>query len=375
MSDPNHRASPPLNSAPCSAPSSSTPARSSAASSPPSCDRPRSSPRRSARPATGSSPPWSPSPSSSSQVLSDDHSCRAAVARLLAWRAARGLPPVLARHRRLLQGPAAAPRGAPAPAGPRDRRRPPGRTPPRPGCSTAAAWSSSTARRVSMPDTPENQAAYPQHSNQKPGCGFPIARIVVLLSLATGGVLDAAIGAGKGKLTGEHALLRRCTAGCRPGDILLADGYYSSFDEVVTLVGDGRRRGDAAERQPAGPTSAAARRLGREDHLVEWHRHRNRPAWMSREEFAALPRVLPMRELRVRVDKPGFRTRAVRGGHDACWTPGRSRARNWRGSTGPGGMRSWTSDRSSRRCRWTCCGARRRRWSARRSGRTCWRTT
>ena len=51
-------------------------------------------------------------------------------------------------------------------------------------------------------------------------------------------------------------------------------------------------------------------RLGREDHLVEWHRSRNRRAWMTREEFAALPRVMTMRELRVRVEQPGFRTRS-----------------------------------------------------------------
>jgi hypothetical protein len=51
-------------------------------------------------------------------------------------------------------------------------------------------------------------------------------------------------------------------------------------------------------------------RLGREDHLVEWHRGRNRRAWMSREEFAALPRVMTMRELRVRVEQPGFRTKS-----------------------------------------------------------------
>jgi hypothetical protein len=51
-------------------------------------------------------------------------------------------------------------------------------------------------------------------------------------------------------------------------------------------------------------------RLGREDHVVEWHRDRNRRAWMSREEFAALPRVMAMRELRVRVEQPGFRTKS-----------------------------------------------------------------
>ena len=161
---------------------------------------------------------------------------------------------------------------------------------------------------VSMPDTPENQAAYPQHGLQKPGCGFPLARIVVLIALATGGVLDAAIGAGKGKLTGEMALVRSLHGRLKRGDIVLADSYYSSFDEVVTLAADGRRRGDAPARRAARrlPSRGAA---GPRGPRVAWQRSRNRPGWMSREEFAALPRVLAMRELRVRVDKPGFRTR------------------------------------------------------------------
>ena len=95
----------------------------------------------------------------------------------------------------------------------------------------------------------------------------------------------------------------------RRGDILLADSYYSSFDEVVTLAGMGV---DVVMRRHGGRPVDFRRgtRLGRQDHLVEWHRHRNRPGWMGREEFAALPRVLVMRELRVRVDRPGFRTRS-----------------------------------------------------------------
>jgi hypothetical protein len=161
---------------------------------------------------------------------------------------------------------------------------------------------------TTMADTPANQRAYPQHSNQKPGCGFPIARIVVLFSLATGCVLEAAIGASKGKLTGEHALFRSLHKHLKPGDIVLGDAYYSSFDEVVTLVGMGV---DVVMRQAANRQTdfRTGIKLGREDHIVEWHRHRNRWKWMSRAEFAVLPRVLRMRELRVRVDKPGFRTK------------------------------------------------------------------
>jgi hypothetical protein len=241
------------------------------------------------------------------QILAEDHSCQAALDRLLAWRAARGLPKCSTDTGGYCKA----------------RQRLPESLLPRLVRDTADRLQEQArddwlfhGRRVviadgtavSMPDTPANQAAYPQHALQKKGCGFPIARIVVLIALATGGVLDAAIGGGKGKLTGEMALLRSLHGRLRRGDLLLADRYYSSFDEVVTLVGMGV---DVVMRQHGGRPSdfRRGRRLGREDHWIEWHRSRNRPQWMSREEFAALPRELLMRELKVRVDKPGFRTK------------------------------------------------------------------
>ena len=84
----------------------------------------------------------------------------------------------------------------------------------------------------------------------------------MLLSLATGGVIDAALGGSKGKLSGEHALLRSLHGRLRPGDIVLADAYYSSFDEVVTLVGMGvdvvmRRSADGRPTSAAAPSWAA----------------------------------------------------------------------------------------------------------------------
>jgi Transposase DDE domain len=243
-----------------------------------------------------------------SQVSSDDQSCRSAVARLLAWRVARGLPACSPDA----GGYCKARQRLPESLLPRLARHVADRI----GDQAPQSWAFHGRRvliadgsTVSMPDTPENQAEYPQHSAQKPGCGFPIARIVVLIALATGCVLDAAIGAGKGKLTGEMALVRGLHGRLRRGDILVGDSYYSSFDEVVTLAGMGV---DVVMRRHGGRPVDFRRgtRLGRQDHTVEWHRNRNRPGWMGREEFAALPRVLTMRELRVRVDKPGFRTRS-----------------------------------------------------------------
>ena len=241
------------------------------------------------------------------QVHSDDHSCRAAVARLKGWLAGRGLPPCsLATG-----GYCKARQRLPESLLPRLVRRTGD------GLQEGAPddWLFHGRRvvivdgsGVSMPDTPENQRAYPQHSGQKAGCGSPIARIVVLLSLATGAALDLAIARTTGKLTGENALLRGLRGRLKPGDILLADGYYSSYPEVAALLAMGV---DVVMRQHGGRKSDFRRgeRLGREDHAVRWQRGRNRRSWMGREAFAALPRSIAMRELRVRVDRRGFRTK------------------------------------------------------------------
>jgi ABC-type transporter Mla MlaB component len=82
---------------------------------------------------------------------------------------------------------------------------------------------------VSMPDTAKNQAAYPQPASQKKGVGFPLARLVAVISLATGAVLDLAIGPYAGKCTGENALLRQLLPVFQEGDIALGDCYYASF--------------------------------------------------------------------------------------------------------------------------------------------------
>jgi putative transposase len=88
---------------------------------------------------------------------------------------------------------------------------------------------------VSMPDTPENQEAYPQNTQQQPGLGFPIARVVVALSLASGMLTDMAMGPYAGKETGETALLRQLLDGFEQGDVLLADRLYCSYFMIAVL--------------------------------------------------------------------------------------------------------------------------------------------
>ena len=90
-----------------------------------------------------------------------------------------------------------------------------------------------------MPDTPRNQAAYPQPSSQPPGLGFPIPRFLVVFSLAVGTVLEAAMGPYEGKQTSELALLRMIIDEFRPGDIVLADRFFCSYWVIAALRAKG----------------------------------------------------------------------------------------------------------------------------------------
>ena len=153
---------------------------------------------------------------------------------------------------------------------------------------------------VTMPDTPENQAAYPQLRTQAPGLGFPIARILVVFSLAVGTVLEAAIGPYQGKQTSELALLRLVIGQFQAGEIVLADRFFGSYWVIAALQARGV---DVVVRlhQARKADFRRGRRLGREDHLVTWTKPAHVPAWMGRDEYRAMPARITVRELRVRV--------------------------------------------------------------------------
>lgn len=158
---------------------------------------------------------------------------------------------------------------------------------------------------VTMPDTPRNQEAYPQNSQQKQGLGFPIARVVARLSLATAMVTGMAIGPYAGKETGELALLRSLLGQFKPGGVLLADRYYCSYFMIALL----QQRGidlvaRLHQRRPVDFRSG--RRLGKDDQIVTWSRPQ-RPAWMDEQTYDSMPASIEVRQIRVRVSQPGFR--------------------------------------------------------------------
>ncbi len=162
---------------------------------------------------------------------------------------------------------------------------------------------------VTMPDTPENQKEYPQQSVQKKGCGFPIMRLVVLFSLSTGVVLEMAMGKYKGKLTAEVSLFRQIDEVIQENDVFLGDRAYSSWFDIARLS----RRGAhvvVRKHQIRKTDFRKGKHLGKDDHIEMWPKPQ-RPDWMSVEEYATYPDFIEVREVRVRVETPGFRTKEV----------------------------------------------------------------
>src|SRR3954447_7218992 len=242
------------------------------------------------------------------QVLSADHSCRAAVARLIAHRVARG------------QSPCSAETGAYCQARKRlpeqffsDVARRTGRTLDE-GVDPRWLWKRRRVyvydgSAVSMPDTPENQADYPQPDTQKPGLGFPLARIAVVFSLACGAVLELGICRYAGKGQSELGMLRTLWDVFLPGDVVVADRLMCAWTEMVML----HLRGVDTVCRFTSHRKADFRRgkrLGQGDHVVVWPKPQ-KPRTIDRETYDTLPEFLLVRECRVRVEQPGFRVKTL----------------------------------------------------------------
>lgn len=159
---------------------------------------------------------------------------------------------------------------------------------------------------LTMPDTSTNQEAYPQSSTQGEGLGFPILRMLLLLSLATGMATGMALAPCQGKETGEMALLRQLLDRLEAGDVVLGDRYFCSYFMICLLQELGV---DVVTRLHQKRTADFRRgkRLAAGDHIVEWERP-DRPEWMDQETYHRMPASIEVREVEVKVPpRKGFR--------------------------------------------------------------------
>ncbi|QDV64127.1 IS4 family transposase [Crateriforma conspicua] len=242
------------------------------------------------------------------QVISADKSCQNAVGRFNAWRIARGLAKVSGKTTAFCRARSRLPEAL------FERLLDDVANRCEEAVDEAWLWCGRVVEMVdgwtvTMADTPENQKEYPQMASQKPGCGFPIARMIGVFSLATGAVKHVAMAAYQGKQTGETALLRTILHHILPERILLADRYYASF---WLLAASEIKKIDLVARVHHLRKVDFRRGLkqGYLDQLVAYHKPQ-RPSWMSAQEYEEYPQSILVRHLRYKIHQKGFRTREV----------------------------------------------------------------
>lgn len=152
---------------------------------------------------------------------------------------------------------------------------------------------------VTMPDTPANQDTFPQQGGQQPGLGFPICRLVGITCLASGALINAAIGNFQGKGGDEQTLLRSIQDTFQTGDIVLGDAFFATYFFIAAM----QTRGVDILMEQHGSRKRATdfrrgQRLGVRDHIIVIDKPKKRPDWMSETEYAAAPATLALREFK-----------------------------------------------------------------------------
>jgi hypothetical protein len=185
---------------------------------------------------------------------------------------------------------------------------------------------------IALPDTEANQDAYPQPSEQKPGCGFPVLRLVAFMSLATGAVSRYRIGT---LHEHEQRLFQDLRVHLGVGEVVLGDRNFGTFANLVLLKRQGAE-GVFRRHQSRGAGVQRLKRLGQDDHLVRWSiRPHRAPVWL--DASVELPSTWVVREVSFHVTQPGFRTKSVTlvttrldAKRDPAWALAELYFRRWR---------------------------------------------
>jgi hypothetical protein len=176
------------------------------------------------------------------------------------------------------------------------------------------------------PDTPSSQKAFGQPKGCKQGCGFPVPKVLGLFDAFSGLIVELL---GFPLYTHEQSKVWMLHPLLGSGDLLVGDRGFCSFAHLAMLFSRGvkglfrmhqrqivdfrPRRKDAAQGKRGRPRSQFVRRLGKHDQIVRWARPKNKPKWMTPEQYATLPPTLLVRELRYRIPRKGHHSKGRPG--------------------------------------------------------------
>jgi len=182
---------------------------------------------------------------------------------------------------------------------------------------------------VSMPDRCQLQAEFGQPTGQRKGCGFPVTHILAMFHAGTGfllRVIEAPL------RTHDMSRIGQLHPELGEEDVLVGDRAFCSFAHLALLLARKahglfrvhqrqivnfrpHRRATAGRPRKKGekglPTSRWLKRLGKHDQLVAYLKPDHRPAWMTDEQYTALPKLITVRELRFTIARKACRTRIV----------------------------------------------------------------
>jgi hypothetical protein len=160
---------------------------------------------------------------------------------------------------------------------------------------------------LSMPDTGTNQSAFPQPATQKPGCGFPVVKLVGCFCLSSGALIEWVEGTLKNH---EYALFPKLLNVFAPGDVALSDRGFCAFDGIARFL---QRGVDSVMRLHQGRSHdfRKGKRLGRNQRLIQWNKPKKKPRTISASEWNKLPDTLCLRYVKIYVATPGFRTQQI----------------------------------------------------------------
>jgi hypothetical protein len=182
----------------------------------------------------------------------------------------------------------------------------------------------------SMPETSVLQEAFGQPTEQRPGCGFPVARLLGLFHAGTGLLMKLVVAP---LCMHDLTHVQKVHPIFAPGDVLVADRGLCSYAHLALLIQAGlhavlrvgaRQIVDFTPQRPfvlpstrrtpaikGLPRSRWLTTLGHHDQLVAWVKPKTCPRWLTQATFAALPAALVVREVRYQVSTPGFRTHQI----------------------------------------------------------------
>ncbi len=182
----------------------------------------------------------------------------------------------------------------------------------------------------SMSDTPELQAHFGQPGGQKPGCGFPVAHWLAMLHAGTGMITKMLAAPLR---THDMSKTVELHPELQSGDLVVADRGFCSYANFALLLQRGTHgllrihqrmivdftpgrahtipgRGKS-QNQRGMPRSRWIKQLGATDQIVAWLKPPKKPRWMSKQQFAALPDSIVVRELRYAIHEKGFRVKNI----------------------------------------------------------------